>query len=176
MTSTDWILDIALLLVVFRQIRESRVDRRFVIVPLAIVAVVAHSYLHDIPTAGNDIALVSVAVAVGAALGIAGGLATRVRSDGGRYALAKAGWIASALWVIGMGARMGFYLWSQHGGAPAIAQFSVAHHITTADAWVAAFVLMAMTEVATRLGTIVLRAQLAQRAAATPAGRSPALV
>lgn len=164
MTTTDWILNIALLLVVLRQIRESHIDARFVLLPLGMVGFAAHSYLHDIPTAGNDLVLVAVFVAIGAVLGIGGGLTTRVRESGG-HLLAKAGVVAAALWVLGMGSRMAFYLWSEHGGESTIGRFSAAHHITSSDAWVAAFVLMALTEVVTRIGTIVLRAQLARRQA-----------
>jgi hypothetical protein len=46
MTTTEWLTDIALLLIVFRQLWEGRVDARFVLFPLGICAFVAHSYLH----------------------------------------------------------------------------------------------------------------------------------
>lgn len=157
MTTSDWILDIALLLIVLRQVRENRIDRRFWLLPTAIITFVAHKYVHGIPTAGNDLTMVILFVLAGAVLGIAGGLATRLRWDGG-HVLVKAGWLAATLWIVGMGSRMAFYLWSDHGGAPAIAHFSRAHDITTAQTWVTAFVLMAFTEVATRLATIMLRA------------------
>lgn len=55
---------------------------------------------------------------------------------------------------------MGFQLWVEHGGgADDVARFSLAHHITSDQAWVAAFVLMALTEVVTRVGTIYLRSR-----------------
>jgi hypothetical protein len=53
MTTTDYLIDIALLLVVFRQIREGRIDARFVLIPLGIVGFVAQSYLRSIPTAST---------------------------------------------------------------------------------------------------------------------------
>lgn len=62
-----------------------------------------------------------------------------------------------------MGARMGFQVWVEHGGADNVARFSIAHHITTDQAWVAAFVLMALTEVVTRLATIFLRGRMVAR-------------
>lgn len=71
MTTTDWIIDIALVLVVFRQLREGRLDLKTFLIPLGIVAFVAHNYLDSIPTAGNDLVLIGVLMAVGAALGIA---------------------------------------------------------------------------------------------------------
>ncbi|KOG87771.1 membrane protein, partial [Streptomyces varsoviensis] len=162
MTTTDWITDIALLLVVFRQLREGRLDAKTYVIPLAIVAFVAHSYLNSVPTAGNDLVLIGALVTVGAALGVAGGIYTRIRKVGGHLFI-KAGAVSATLWVLGMGARLGFQLWVDHGGADDVARFSMAHQITTGDAWVAAFVLMALTEVVTRLGTIFLRGRMAAR-------------
>ncbi|MBW8798584.1 MAG: hypothetical protein JF597_34940 [Streptomyces sp.] len=162
MTTTDWITDIALLLVVFRQLREGSLDAKSYVIPLGIVAFVAHSYLNTVPTAGNDLGLIGALVAVGAALGVAGGIYTRIRRTG-THLFIKAGAVSATLWVLGMGARMGFQLWVDHGGADDVARFSLAHQITTQDAWVAAFVLMALTEVVTRLGTIFLRGRMATR-------------
>lgn len=82
MTTTDWITDIALVLVVFRQLREGRLDLKTFLIPLGIVAFVAHTYLDSIPTAGNDLLLIGALMAVGAALGIAGGVYTRIRVAG----------------------------------------------------------------------------------------------
>lgn len=159
MTTTEWITDIALLLIVFRQLREGRLDLKTFLIPLGIVAYVAHSYLNSIPTGGNDLVLIAVLMSVGAVLGIAGGIYTRVRTVG-EDVLIKAGAVSAALWVLGMGARMGFQLWTEHGGgADDVARFSIAHHITSDQAWVAAFVLMALTEVVTRLATIFLRSR-----------------
>lgn len=170
MTTTDWILDIALLLLVLRQVRVTRIDRRFWLLPTAIVTWVAHSYLHGLPTAGNDLVLIVTFVLIGTALGIGGGLATRVWSDG-HGVLVKAGGLAAVLWVLGMGSRMVFSVWSSHGGGPHIAAFSAAHDITSGQAWVTAFVLMAFAEVGTRLATIMIRARLVAR----PDGVAPAV-
>ena len=119
MTTSDWILDIVLLLVVLRQVRENPIDRRFWLLPTAIITYVAHTYLKAIPTAGNDLILVIGFIAVGVSLGVAGGLTTRVRWDGNR-ALVKAGGVAATLWIVGMGSRMAFSVWSSHGGGPAL--------------------------------------------------------
>ncbi|MFI0977550.1 hypothetical protein ACH4SP_11025 [Streptomyces sp. NPDC021093] len=159
MTTTEWITDIALLLVVFRQLREGRLDLKTFLIPLGIVAFVAHSYLDTLPTAGNDLVLVGVLTGVGAALGVAGGVYTRIRAVDG-HLLIKAGAVSAILWIVGMGARMGFQLWVEHGGgADDVARFSIAHQITGDQAWVTAFVLMAVTEVVTRLATIFVRSR-----------------
>ena len=44
-----------------------------------------------------------------------------------------------------------FAQWATHSGARTIGEFSMRHQITGADAWTAAFVLMALTMVAVRL-------------------------
>ncbi|MFJ4926011.1 hypothetical protein [Streptomyces sp. NPDC088736] len=172
MTTTDWITDIALVLVVFRQLREGRLDLKSFLIPLGIVAFVAHTYLDSVPTAGNDLVLIGTLTGVGAVLGVAGGVYTRIRVASG-HLLIKAGAVSAILWVVGMGARMGFQLWVQHGGSDDVARFSVAHQITTSQAWVAAFVLMALTEVVTRLATIFVRSRLVA-GEPTPATTRPA--
>ncbi|MCZ4122491.1 hypothetical protein [Streptomyces sp. H39-S7] len=167
MTTTEWITDIALVLVVFRQLREGRLDLRSFLIPLGIVSFVAYTYLDTIPTAGNDLVLIGTLMGAGAVLGVAGGVYTRIRSAGG-HLLIKAGAVSAALWVLGMGARMAFQLWVVHGGADDVARFSVTHHITSDQAWVAAFVLMALTEVVTRLATIFVRSRITARPQAAP--------
>ncbi|WUH89609.1 hypothetical protein OG900_05245 [Streptomyces sp. NBC_00433] len=176
MTTTDWITDIALVLVVFRQLREGRLDLKSFLVPLGIVAFVAHTYLDSVPTGGNDLVLIGALMAAGAALGVAGGVYTRIRVAGG-HLLIKAGAVSAILWVAGMGARMGFQVWVDHGGADNVARFSLTHHITSDQAWVAAFVLMALTEVVTRLATIFIRSRTAahRQPPATATRPAPAL-
>lgn len=165
MTTTDWIVDIALVLVVFRQIRETRIDVPFVLIPLALVSYFGYKYLWPIPTAGHDLGLVAAFATVGAILGLLGGLATRVRAHDG-HVFARAGFTAAALWVLGMGARMGFTLWTEHGGGPTLVRFSAQNHFTSIQAWISGLIIMVLCEVGIRIGTIVLRAQIARRRAA----------
>lgn len=168
MTATEWITDIALILIVFRQLREGRLDHKTFLLPLGIVAFVGYSYLDSVPTDGNDLVLIAALTAVGAALGIAGGIYTRIRALDGNL-LIKAGAVSAVLWIAGMGARMGFQTWVEHGGgADDVARFSLAHHITSQQAWVTAFVLMALTEVVTRVATIFVRSRTVRAAAALP--------
>jgi glycerol-3-phosphate acyltransferase PlsY len=93
-----------------------------------------------------------------------------MRRGADAVALARAGVVAAILWIVGIGARLGFALYSSHGGGPAIARFSVAHDITSSAAWVAALVMMALAEVIARLVTLRVRAlrlpaaQVSQRA------------
>jgi peptidoglycan/LPS O-acetylase OafA/YrhL len=170
--STGYIINAILVLLVLRQIRESRLDLVSLVLPVLLVAGAAAYYLHSVPTAGNDVALDITLAATGLALGAFCALATHLRRGQHGIALAKAGWLAAALWIAGIGSRMGFAFVSDHGAGPAIARFSVAHSITGADAWVAALVIMALAEVIARLGVLRLRARIlpaAARAERTPA-------
>jgi len=180
MTTTDWFIDIALLLIVLRQLREERLTTRTILLPLGMITWAAGNYLSNIPTAGNDVLLAVVFAATGIAFGLAGGLLTRVRHADG-HVLIKASRSAAALWIISMGFRLGFAVWSTHpSGAAHLTSFSAAHNITSGQAWVVALLLMAVGEVVVRLGTIIIRGQLLQarvgRNANKPAHRPGAYV
>jgi hypothetical protein len=157
MTLTDYIINIALIALVILQIRGSRLDARTAIRPVILVAAAAVYYLRAFPTAGNDVTLYAVLGGIGLVLGVGCGATTRVwrASDGHGYA--KAGVIAAALWIIGIGSRFGFEEYSSHGGAHAIANFSIAHDITSENAWIAGLILMALAEVIARLVVIMIR-------------------
>lgn len=160
MTTTDWIIDIALILLVLLQLREVRLTARTILLPLALMLWAGHTYLHSVPTAGNDLVLIGLLAGVGVVFGLFGGLLTRVRySSGNVYIRATAS--AAALWVISMGFRMAFAVWSSYGsGTSHIASFSAGHDITSGQAWVTALIFMAFGEVIVRLGTIIVRGQL----------------
>jgi hypothetical protein len=160
MSFSDYLIDIVLVLLVVRQLRESRLDRRAIILPLGIIAYVADTYLSSIPTSGNNVGLVVGMATAGVALGVAGGLTTRVRTDGGRYALVKASWVSAGLWVGSMTARLIFEIWATHSGGPTLARFSVEHHLSV-SVWTDAIVLLALGEVVARVGTLVIRSQQA---------------
>jgi hypothetical protein len=108
MTTTDYLINAAFVVIVFRQARERELDRRSVIIPLAIVAYVAQLYVHSIPTAGNDLVLIAALGTVGLTLGVASGFATHVRAGENGLAVARVGWIAGGLLIAGIGSRMAF--------------------------------------------------------------------
>ena len=83
--------------------------------PVVLTLFAASQFLHAIPTAGNDIVLEAVLGLPGAGLEVAAGLATNA-SRLGSLAFAKAGAVAAILWVLGIGARMGFSMWVTYGG------------------------------------------------------------
>lgn len=156
MTFTEYLLNFALLGLVILQLRGRKLTIRALLLPLAVTAYIAYEYLHGIPTAGNDLVLEIGLASIGALLGLLAGVFTRVwQSD--RGTIAKAGAVAAVFWVLGIGSRIAFSLWTSHGGAPAVGRFSAADHITSDAAWTAAFVLMAIAEVVVRTGVIFLK-------------------
>lgn len=159
MDTFDYIINIALVAVVLRQIQERRVELRDLVRPLAIIAFAATHYLHAIPSAGNDVELIAACVLLGVTFGGLCAAFTHVRRGADGEALARAGAVAAAFWIVGIGARMGFVYAANHGAGSAITRFSAAHHITGASAWTAALVLMAIAEATTRLAVLHLRAR-----------------
>jgi hypothetical protein len=156
MTTADYIVNAAFVLLVARQARERRLDLRSLLAPLALVFLIAQRYMHSVPSAGNDLVLIGALASVGLGLGLVSGLATHVRLGPDGEALARVGWLAGILLVAGICARMLFAFAVSHGAGPAVRSFSIDHHIGAA-AWPAALVLMAVCEVTARLITVHLR-------------------
>jgi hypothetical protein len=171
-TTSAYVINAILVLLVVRQIRERPLDLRNLAVPVLAVGAAAILFLHSVPGGGNDLPLELVCTAAGAVMGGLAGLFTQLRRGGDGQALGRAGWLAAGLWVAGVGARMAFAFAASHGAGPAIGRFSVAHQITGSDAWVAALVMMALADVLTRL--VVLYARGRRLTAGTAAVPVPA--
>jgi len=167
MTTTDYLINAAFVLIVLRQARERELDLRSFLIPLGVVAYVAQMYVHSIPTSGNDLVLIAALGTVGLTLGIASGFATQVRAGENGLAVARVGWLAGALLIAGISSRMVFVLAIHNGARPAVASFSTAHQIGAA-AWPVALVLMALLEVGTRVAIVQLRGRNAMRSSAAP--------
>jgi hypothetical protein len=167
MTITEYAMNLILVGLVVLQIRGHKITVVRLLVPIVMTVWAASQFLHRLPTAGNDAVLEAALALTGCGLGMAAGLATSIRRSG-TGAVAKAGVLAATLWVLGIGARVGFSLWVTHGGQATIAGFSAGHHITSGQAWAAAFILMALTEVASR--TAVLYGKTVRSGAVIPRG------
>jgi hypothetical protein len=163
---TTYLVSASLILLVIRQIREHPLDARSLATPVLAVGAAAVMFLHTIPAGGSDLVLEAAAVAAGAAMGAIGGLATRLRLGADGRPLGRAGILAASMWIGGVGARLAFAIAAGNGAGPAIARFSIAHHITGSAAWIAALVMMALADVLTRLAVIYLRGR---RLAPSPA-------
>jgi hypothetical protein len=168
-----YLINALLVLLVVRQIREHQLDARALAVPVLAVAAAAVMFLHAVPGGGSDLALDLACISAGAAMGAVGGLATRLRLSAGGRPLGRAGVLAAGMWIAGVGARMVFYFAATHGAGPAIARFSIAHHITGSAAWTAALVMMALADVLTRLAVVWIRGRRLT-ATGTPVTAAPA--
>src|SRR4051794_7977624 len=146
-TVTDYVIDILLIAVVFRQTRARELTRGSVLLPVVLVGVACLNYLRPFTPRSGDVLLIAVLSAVGVTLGALSGLLTDVWSDAGANVVARAGVLAAAAWVVGMGFRFGFAVWSTGSGAAEVTRFSVDHGISGAHAWTTALVAMAVGEV-----------------------------
>jgi hypothetical protein len=150
MTTTDYILDSALVLLVLIQIPERRLTTKALVRPMVILAIAVANYFHGIPTAGNDLVLIGAVALTGLLVGVASGQAVLMRRGQDGEVLARSGWASGFFWVLGMGSRFAFAVWISHGGAATVGQFSAQHSITSAEAWTVALLAMAVFEVSGR--------------------------
>ena len=158
MNTTEYLLSAVLILVVVLQIRGRKLTAWNLITPFLIVGYATFTYLHSLPTSGNDPVLVLVGIAAGLTLGCLSGLVSLVYFDTNGVAYVRATWLAAGLWILGVGSRLAFSLYAQHGGGASIVRFTSAHALTN-DAWAAALILMALTEVVTRTLVLVVRSR-----------------
>jgi hypothetical protein len=156
MTLTDYLINAGLIFLIVRQMRDRELDLRSALLPLVLVFTIGHQYLNTIPTAGNDLLLAGGLALIGITLGTLSGFATGVRPGDNGHAIARVGWGAALLLLIGICARMAFVFAAHNGAGHAIASFSASAHITAA-AWPAALVSMAVLEVVVRVVIVQLR-------------------
>ena len=71
MTTTDYLIDSLLVLLVLLQIKERTLTTKTLVRPLVIVGIAVANYLHGIPTAGNDLVLIAILALVGTSIGLA---------------------------------------------------------------------------------------------------------
>lgn len=157
MSTSDYLIDSILVLLVLLQIRDRELTKKQLIRPLVILGVAVANYLHGIPTQGNDLVLVGVLALIGGLIGVASGVTVIMRHRADGVTTFRSGWLSGFFWVLGMGSRFGFAYWTSHGGVHAIATFSANHQITSAEAWTVALLAMAVFEVCGRTLTMALR-------------------
>ncbi len=158
MSASDWIIDLLLVGLVLRQLRPRRLTPRAVLLPLVLLVIAGAEYLKSFPTGGNDLAMDAVLLAIGAAFGIVSGVSTKVWRDADGNTMCRAGVLAATAWIVGMGARLAFDVWAHtSSGRTHLVHFSAHHSITTGTAYVIAFFVMALAQVALRVGILQLR-------------------
>jgi hypothetical protein len=154
---TDYVIDILLILVIFRQARPHELTARAALLPLALLVAAGAVYLRPFTLGGNDLLLIVILTVAGAVLGAVSGAGDRIWHDERGRLLCRAAAISVIAWVLGMGFRFWFAYYAYHSGGPAVARFSVRHDITGAGIWTTALVLMAFGQVLARLAVLQLR-------------------
>lgn len=138
MSVTDYVIDILLILVIFRAVRPHPLTPRAALLPLALLAIAGIIYLRPVTLGGNDLALIGILAAAGIVLGTLSGMADRIWRDEQRRLWFRAGALSVIAWVAGMGFRFGFAYYAYHGGGPAVARFSAQHDLSGASIWTTA--------------------------------------
>jgi hypothetical protein len=162
MSVTDYVIDILLILIIFRQVAPRELTLRAAVLPMVLLVMAGAVYLRPDTLGGNDLALIVILAIAGIVLGLASGFVDRVWRDQGGRLLYRVGVVSIVAWVLGMGFRLGFAYHAYHSGA-AVARFSVSHSITGARIWTTALVIMAFGQVLARLGALQLRRLRANR-------------
>jgi hypothetical protein len=163
-SATDWIIDLLLVGLVLRQVRPRPLTPRSVLIPALLLVLAGSEYLKAFPTGGNDIPLDGLLVALGALFGILSGATSSVWRNAEGTTMCRAGVVAACAWIAGMGIRLAFDVWAHTGtGRSELLRFSLHHSITTSNAYVTAFVLMAFAQVALRVGILQARRVRAER-------------
>jgi hypothetical protein len=153
-----YLLSLGILAFVLKTALGTReLDRRRFTLPLAIVAVVGALYLRSIPTSAGDIKLITVIGAAGVLLGLAAGALMKVRPAEDGSLVTVAGTAYAAIWIAAIGSRLLFAYGASHWFVPEIASFSRSAGIDSA-AYTAAFVVMALAMVLTRVAVTAFRA------------------
>jgi len=76
-STTDCVIDILLILVIFRQVRPHELTPRAALLPLVLLVVAGIVYLRPFTVRGNDLTLIIILAAAGVVLGALSGLAAR---------------------------------------------------------------------------------------------------
>lgn len=173
MSLIQYLLNAALLaLVLGTNLGRQIVTPRRLLFPVALVAVAAAVMLRSVPTAGNDVLLEFAGAAAGVAAGALAGTVMNVERVGVR-AWTVAGVSYASIWVVAIGGRMLFAVAATGPFATDVGLYSMRHHITGANAWTTAFVLMALTMVLTRVAVTTIKLHRRGREARSERGNEP---
>jgi hypothetical protein len=152
MSSDEYLLNFCLLAyILWANLGTRVVTRRRFVIPLVLAGLAGAGYLRHVPTAGNDVTLEVAGIAAGAVFGLMAALLVKVGRNAEGKVTMTAGAPYAAVWVIVIGGRCLFSYGATHWFPQAITAFSIDHRITGAGAWTAAFVLMALTMLVTRV-------------------------
>lgn len=167
MTWTDWAIPLGLIALVLRQIRGKKLTVAGLLWPVALVAWAGFEYLGDFPAYTSDWIFALCLAAVGLGLGLGCGALTRVHHDGEKV-VARATVPTAALWITGMAGRLAFGIIALNGGAEAIGRLSEKLSLHSENTWPTALILMALCEVLSRTGLLLLKYRTALKQPGQP--------
>src|SRR4051794_32937146 len=151
MTTFDYLLAPVFLALVLWNMRPHELTDRRLLRPVVIAAAICAAFLHGVPTAGADAALIAAGVLAGVSCGAFTAWATAVRLDRDSGAvIAAASPFAMTVTAVVLVARIGFAVAASNGLGPAIARLSAHIDVDSKQAWVAALVLMVAADLVTR--------------------------
>jgi hypothetical protein len=170
MNTTQWLLNIGLLIFILGTNLGTRpVTRRRLSLPILFAAVAGVLLLSNVPTGGNDVALDLIGAGTGVALGVLAALLMPLNRRGDGTVISKAGLPYALLWLLVIGGRVAFAESANGWAASGVRGFSISNSITGADAWTAAFVIMALVMVVARVLTTLIRSRALPAIVPTPA-------
>lgn len=152
----DWVVSLALILLVVRQVRGRRLSVVGLLWPVALVGWAGWTYLGQVPDHQSDWTFVVVLSGVGLALGTGCGLLTSVYARDA-VVMARASGTAAALWVAGMASRLAFGFAVLHGGAALVSRLSERLGLHAVSTWATAFIVMALAEVVARTAVLAFK-------------------
>ena len=105
MSVSDYVIDVLLIAVIFRQVRPRELTLRSALLPLVLMVAAGVIYLRTSPLGGNDVTLIVILTAAGVLLGVLSGSADRLWRDERGRLLAGRGcsrcWPGWSVWASG---------------------------------------------------------------------------
>jgi hypothetical protein len=168
MPASVWIINLVVLTAVLEADLGSRRITWFRLArPVVLGGVIIAFYIKGVAGSGDGLGLELGLAALGVAGGLAAGAIFRVYRDSAGHARSQAGAGYAALWVVVIGARIGFAYATTHSHG--LQTWLGTHHISSGTL-TDALIFMAAGLLLARTGTLLARARrLAPPAAGTPA-------
>jgi hypothetical protein len=164
MSTSQLVLNVVLLIFVLGTNLGSRaVTKGRLLLPVVLVVVAGWFFLSDLPTTGGDPRLELAGLLCGVGLGLAAAALMPVGLDGSGRVITRAGIGYAMLWAAVIGGRIAFAYSATGWASRPVGEFSMARQITGPAAWTAAFVLMALAMVLTRVVVTAARSRMLAR-------------
>lgn len=142
----DYIISMLLMVSIVRQLRGRQLTWFGLAWPIGLVVYAGIQYGRGITDTGNNLPLAIICATIGMLLGLTCGRLSRVYPENARTMVRSTG-VAAVLWIAGVGTRVVFGLYAEHGGAATIIRFDVWAHVSGFATWTAALLFMSLLEV-----------------------------